>query len=260
MPASDQAFLAGIATGDRFIFALTRAITTHAVRGTAAAGAPTARAQVRHIPARHVRGDAAAGGPIATARLMVEPVHSVRGMAAAGAPVARARVAVRTLQSIRDIAEARARIDARSLTGQDEIFALEVFHDALTEPVRIVADTADHTVEGNTYVSCPFSAEVPQNKEGEVRRAVLRVDNIGEKLMEWITLSDGGRGATVRIMSLIPAIAQGFESTVSYDVTMAVAVSEVTNELVTVSLTNEPVIGRPSVLLRHDPVTSPGLF
>ena len=41
---------------------------------------------------------------------------------------------------------------------------------------------------------------------------------------------------------------------------MTVGVAEVTNEYVTVSLTDEPVFGRPAVIMRHDPATSPGLF
>ena len=53
---------------------------------------------------------------------------------------------------------------------------------------------------------------------------------------------------------------RGGESEVVWEVTMSVGVAELTNEVVSVTLTDEPIYDQPSVLLRHDPQTSPGLF
>ena len=157
-------------------------------------------------------------------------------------------------------AAARARVDARALSGRRQIYALEVTHAGLTEPVRVVADTVEHTVEGNVHIPLPFHAAMPQDKEGEIRTAVLRIDNVGEELMAWVEASEGGRDATMRAMRLIPPGDGETESTVAWEVTMSVGVTEVTNEFVTVSLTDEPVFGRPAVTVRHDPATSPGIF
>ena len=150
--------------------------------------------------------------------------------------------------------------DARALVGRDQTFALEIEHPAITEPVRVVADTVEHTVEGNRYVPLAFHARVPQAKEGEVRTAVLRIDNVGRELMRWVEASQGGRDASMRVLRLIPPIEGLVESDIAWEVEMSVGVAEVTNEYVTVSLTDEPVFGRPAVILRHDPATSPGLF
>ena len=133
-------------------------------------------------------------------------------------------------------------------------------HDDLTTPVRIVADNAEHVVDGETYIPCAFRAEPPQSREGEVRQAELQIDNVGEKMMKWVRASRGGRGAVIRVMSLLPAEEGDTESVIDYEFTMDVGVARVTNDTISVTLTDEPVIGRPSVTIRHDPQTSPGLF
>ena len=154
----------------------------------------------------------------------------------------------------------QARVDARSLAGRNQIFALEVEHPAIDRPVRVVADTVAHVIEGERYIPLAFRAHMPQSKEHEVRTAGLRIDNVGRELMAWVEASDGGRDASMRVMRVIPPAYGGGESIVGWEVTMTAAVAEITNEYVAVSLTSEPVFGRPSVIPRHDPSTSPGLF
>ena len=154
----------------------------------------------------------------------------------------------------------RARIAARALEGADEIHALEITHPGLTSPVRIVNDTADHTVEGNTFLACSFEPQLPQEVDGQVRRASIRVDNIGRKLMEWIELSEGGKGAYMRILALIPPGQGEVASEISYDVTMGVVISDITHQSVTVEVAEDSLVGRSGILLRHDPGLSPGLF
>ncbi len=191
------------------------------------------------------------GRPIA----LVDPVprEALAARARLGRPAGR-------VAGLDPAAAGTARETARSLAGRDQVFALEIEHPDITEPARIVADTAEHTVEGNRYIPLAFHARVPQSREGEVRNAVLRIDNVGEELMEWVDASDGGRGASMRVLRLIPPVADGDESVVAWEVEMSVGVAEVTNEYVTVSLTDEPIFGRPAVIMRHDPATSPGLF
>ena len=154
----------------------------------------------------------------------------------------------------------RARVSARGLGGQSEIYAVEITHPDITDPVRGVADTIAHQIEGNAYPAIGFHAELPQNKEGEIRTAVLRVDNVGHDMMEWVERSKGGRHAMMRVMQIIPAAGHEANATISYEVTMPVGISEVTNQQITVNLTDDPLIGAPAVIMRHDPQTSPGIF
>ena len=154
----------------------------------------------------------------------------------------------------------RAARDARSLSGRAQVFAIEAHHSGLAAPIRIVADNKEHTVAGETYIPCAFSAVPPQSVDGEVRQAHLRIDNVGEKMMTWVNVSRGGRGASVRVMSLIAAVPGETESTIDYEFEMDVGVAEVTNEQISITLTDEPTVGRPAITLRHDPLASPGLF
>ena len=154
----------------------------------------------------------------------------------------------------------RAARDARSLSGRAQVFAIEAHHSGLAAPIRIVADNREHIVAGETYIPCAFSAVPPQSVDGEVRQAHLRIDNVGEKMMTWVNVSRGGRGASVRVMSLIAAVPGESESTIDYEFEMDVGVAEVTNEQISITLTDEPTVGRPAITLRHDPLVSPGLF
>ena len=154
----------------------------------------------------------------------------------------------------------RAARDARSLSGRAQVFAIEAHHSGLAAPIRIVADNKEHIVAGESYIPCAFSAVPPQSVDGEVRQAHLRIDNVGEKMMTWVNVSRGGRGASVRVMSLIAAVPGETESTIDYEFEMDVGVAEVTNEQISITLTDEPTVGRPAITLRHDPLASPGLF
>ena len=154
----------------------------------------------------------------------------------------------------------RARASAMSLGGHEPIYALEISHPLITDNVRIVADTVEHTIEGKTYIRLPFRPRVPQDKEGEVRQASIEIDNIGAELMQWVHRSRGGRGASLRVMKVESPIGNETQSAVTWEVTMSCGVTEITNETIVVSLVDKPMVGRPAVLLRHDPKTSPGLF
>ena len=188
-------------------------------------------------------------------------------IAAAIRPVGRLATALSVLANAPVVAAAaihdpgyRAARDARSLSGRAQVFALEAHHSGLAAPIRIVADNKEHTVAGETFIPCAFSAVPPQSVDGEVRQAHLRIDNVGEKMMTWVNVSRGGRGASVRVMSLIAAVPGETESTIDYEFEMDVGVAEVTNEQISITLTDEPTVGRPAITLRHDPLVSPGLF
>ena len=110
-----------------------------------------------------------------------------------------------------DDPQVRSRVAGRSLTGDRDVFALVLTHPAVTEPICVVADTtndtenylSEYTIEGKRFLCVSFDAEPPQSRKGEISQAKLRVDNIGRAAMEWVEKSNGGRGATVRVMRII---------------------------------------------------------
>ena len=150
--------------------------------------------------------------------------------------------------------------DARSLTGRETVYAIEIAHAALLRPARVVADTVNHSIEGNTYIPVAFEVEAPNESDGEVREISLRIDNIGEELMQWVRASQGGRGAEMRVMNIIPPIISDETSAINWEVSMGVRISEATNESVNITISDELGASRPGIKMRHDPVTSPGIF
>ena len=154
----------------------------------------------------------------------------------------------------------RAAAAARSLEGDALAYALEITHPSINPPIRVVADANAHTIDGNAYSPLAFQAELPQEKDGEIRQARLQIDNIGRELMQWVELSDGGRGAMVRVIRVIRPQGAETQSEIDWELTMACSIAEANNQHVSITLTQEPIFDRPSVLLKHDPVNSPGLF
>ena len=154
-------------------------------------------------------------------------------------------------------AEDARRKNAMSLAGQAPIYAIEISHPALTDPVRAVADTIPHTIEGNDFPRLFFRFVRPQDQEKQVSRAQAEIDNVGAALTEWVETTNGGRGATMRVMEITPA---GGISEVTWEVSLGVVVSEILGSVVRVTLQGSRLHGRRLVLLRHDPSTSPGAF
>ena len=172
-------------------------------------------------------------------------------------------------------ADERERLAFMGLGGDTPLYALVIMHPDITDDVYLVTDTVDHQIDGNTHIAVAFQAHEPQSKEGEIRQARLQIDNVGQELMQWIEDSRGGQNATMRIMRIVrPEIltlenytAEGNDrvrlandSEITWEQTMGVSVADVNMERVSVRLTGVPFFGRPAVLVRHDPQTSPGIF
>ena len=150
--------------------------------------------------------------------------------------------------------------DATALDADELRYAAEISHPALTEPVRIVSDNTAHTIEGNTYTALAFRARRPTEKDGALREVQLEVDNVGRALVQWIDATQGGDGATMRIMQVQVPATPADDSEVLWEVTLPVGIADLDNQRVRIRLANHAIYRRPSVLLRHDAQTSPGLY
>ena len=232
---------------------------------SAASGAPSASlAPVHESTDSDAALSAASGAPSASLAPAEQAVdhHDAALSAASGSPSA--SLAPDQLAN----PALSAAVSSRSLAGDTHVFALELDHMALAQPVRIVADGTDdvetylapYEIEGHQYRCVAFQAAPPQDKEGEVRTALLQIDNVGRDLMEWVEATDGGRNVRMRLMEVSRPPAGATDATVVWDVTLPVNLSEATNQRLRVSLSQDPMFGRPAVKRRHDPVTSPGLF
>lgn len=149
----------------------------------------------------------------------------------------------------------------RRLTGEDLYYALEITHADFSGegwPIRVVADSQNHTIDGNEYIALAFRAQPPNFQDGEEPTAILEIDNVGRVLTERIDESKGGRGAKMKVMQ----VRRGKRSSeIVWEMpALPIGVTSVTNERIQVSLSYRNARARPAIKWRHTAETSPGLY
>ena len=153
-----------------------------------------------------------------------------------------------------------ARIQAGSLIGTEPIYAMEITHPGITDPVRAVADTIPHVIENHTYMPLAFRAKPPTFQKGQTPTSSIEIDNVGRRLTRWIDLTQGGEGAKIRLMKVQRDPASG-QSEPVWDVSgFSPGVSQITEETVRLNLVFRNGKLRPGIKKRHTPINSPGLF
>ena len=80
---------------------------------------------------------------------------------------------------------------------------LEIYHNELTAPIRVVSDNKDFVLNGKTFTALRFGIKLPVDKEKQKPRVTLTMDNVGRVLTDFIDQTNGGRGAQVRIMHVL---------------------------------------------------------
>ena len=152
-------------------------------------------------------------------------------------------------------------INAFSLEGLDPIYAVKIEHPDITDDIRVVRDTQDCTISGDTFTALAFDVVIPQRKDREIPRGQLIIDNVGRIVMEWVELSNGGRGAKVTFYSLVFEDEATRVATVSWELgDLDIANIGANNSKIVATISDVESTSVPAVKLRHDPVTSPGLF
>ena len=139
------------------------------------------------------------------------------------------------------------------------VTCLDVRHpDSPGGPVRVVNDTSDIEVGGETYIATRFEAQLAADVERQAPTARIVVGNIGRDISNWIEAVGGGAGGTVRIFEVLIG-GDGIAGAPEWEIEMDIGAIAV-DDLVTVTLGFDPLLNRPAVSLRHDPQTAPGLF
>lgn len=133
---------------------------------------------------------------------------------------------------------------------------LEISHEALETPVRVINDTDDITSSGELYVACPFKCVMPDDFENQLPKAKLSVDNVGRDLMHWVETSGGGEGATVRFQQIMRSRPDAVEWEIDLNLYNVTA-----NQMeVGADLGYDNLFSRPAILMQFRPDNSPGMY
>ena len=149
----------------------------------------------------------------------------------------------------------RAQLHATA-DGHGFLELLLIEHASWTAPVRVVNDTRDWTIAGNTWIGLPFKIKLPSQAQGENPRAQLQVDNVGRELTAALEALPVGSTllATITVASrATPAVA---------DYSFVAQLSGISVSTTTVSCTMGPddTLRQSAVRVRYDPANAPGLF
>lgn len=132
----------------------------------------------------------------------------------------------------------------------------EITHKDLAVPIRVVNDTIDIIVKGQTYIACPFALSRPDDVDQQTPTAKMSVDNIGRELTQWLEASNGGKGARCRMMTVM----RSSPNVIEFDMTLDLTGLSINNQTVDGQLGFQNTLMQPAVTVRYDPISSPGLF
>lgn len=122
--------------------------------------------------------------------------------------------------------------------------------------VRIVNDTRDWLISGNTWTGLPFRFTLPQATAGESPRARLEIDNVGRELTGELEALPPGASlqATIRLVS------RATPTVVDFEFAAQLTSVSVTTNVVQAVVGNDDALRAPCVKLRYDPTIAPALF
>jgi len=141
-------------------------------------------------------------------------------------------------------------------SAEAPIILLEIDHPLFSVPARVVNDNQDITSNGDVYTALTFEITLPDDMEGQIPRAQLSMDNIGRELTQPLEDSNGGEGATVRVMQVL----RSAPNVIEWEALLDMRNVSMTNLKVNAELSYEDILNRPAVAVRYDTFTAPGLF
>ena len=135
-----------------------------------------------------------------------------------------------------------------------ELMVIE--HASFGSPVRIVNDTRDWVIGGNTYVALPFGIKLPTQAQQENPRAQIRIDNVGREL----TAAIEGLPVGASLIATLQLVSRATPSVVDYEFIAQLSGINITPTLVTANMGPDDTMRQTAVRIRFDPVNAPGLF
>ena len=150
-------------------------------------------------------------------------------------------------------------LDHATLHAEDPdrriLYALEITHPGLDAPLRIINDTAETMVAGDTYTPAAFQIVPPGQHSNKTPNSQISIANIGAPLTKPLRATHGARGATARLLRLLSGELEP-DNISEFGILTAV----ITDEAITLEIGVDNDLNSPAVALRYTPKLAPGIF
>lgn len=145
----------------------------------------------------------------------------------------------------------------QSVTDNHGFLELMVIdHASFASPVRIVNDTRDWVIGGETYVALPFGIKLPTQAQQENPRAQIRIDNVGREL----TAAIEGLPVGASLLATLQLVSRATPAVVDYEFIAQLSGINITPTMVTANMGPDDSMRQTAVRIRFDPQNSPALF
>lgn len=135
-----------------------------------------------------------------------------------------------------------------------ELMVIE--HESFASPIRIVSDTRDWVIGGNTYVALPFGLKLPTQAQQENPRAQIRIDNVGRELTSAIEALPVGAS----LIATLQVVSRATPTVIDYEFVSQLSGWRLTPTLFTANMGPDDTMRQTAVRMRFDPTNAPGLF
>lgn len=92
--------------------------------------------------------------------------------------------------------------DAWSQESDLPLALLEINHDELENPLRVVNNKEDIISNGETYIAFPFEIQLPNDKEDAAPQAKLRICNVSREIGQAIRLMRTPADVSLRVVRM----------------------------------------------------------
>lgn len=155
----------------------------------------------------------------------------------------------------RDFSTGFDRVVHSTEAAEIPLVLLEIEHENLQVPIRVVADTADLTSNSFLFQALAFRITLPNDPESGLTETVLELDNVGRELVQWIETADLSKETTVRLM----LVRRSAPDNIEWETTFYLDDIEVNSLYVRGRLTYQTSLNERAVTLIYNSQTAPGL-
>lgn len=133
---------------------------------------------------------------------------------------------------------------------------LVIEHESFESPVRIVSDTRDWVIGGETYVALQLGIKLPTQAQQENPRAQLRIGNVGREL----TAAIEGLPVGSSLLATMQVVSRATPTVIDYEFVSPLSGLKADPTLFTANMGPDDTMRQTAVRMRFDPTNSPGLF